>query len=518
MATTASHRSTAKATSESAGALDAFDLAKSFGATQALRGASLSLAPGDVHALLGENGSGKSTFAKILAGIHRPDGGRIRIAGQEARIDDPVSARTLGIGIVFQELSLAPDLSVAENMFLGRERASILGWVDKKQEIQSCKAMLERLGVAADPRTPVRQLGMAQKQMVEIAKALQQSPSILIFDEPTASLTEREIAHLFDVIRDLRRGGTAILYVTHHLREVLQIADRVSVMRDGQVVAHQPIDAATTEDTLIALLTERRLSVPQPRETAAAAAPLLRVTGLQTASCADIALHIGHGEIVGLYGVVGCGRDEIARAVVGLHHPWQGTMTLAGEPYRARDPSHALARGVGFLPGDRKQDGILPNRSIRENLTLSSLSSLARFGWLRLGLERQIAATQLTGLHVKYASSEDPITALSGGNQQKVLLGRALGVVPRLLVLEDPTAGIDIGTKYDFYEQTRRCAEAGMSLLWLSSDVIETLTVCHRIYAVYAGRIVGEFASPTLADEEALLVAVLGGDHAPVAA
>jgi ribose transport system ATP-binding protein len=494
-----------------ASALSASGLYKSFGSTRALQGASLELVAGRIHALLGENGSGKSTFAKIVSGAQLADRGTICRDGREVVVKDPVSARTLGIAMVFQELSLAPDLDIVDNMFLGRERPSWLpGVLDRRNEAEACRAILDRLGLALDPRQPVRGLGMAQKQMLEIGKALSQEPAILILDEPTASLTRREIEPLFALVGRLREAGTAILYVTHHLREVLEIADDVSIMRDGRIVASRAVTTETTEDELIELLVGRAPGRPVAASIASARAPLLDVTGLRTTSCTKVSFQIGKGEIVGLYGVVGCGREEIGRALVGLYPVLAGQIRLAGVSYAAGDPAHALDCGVGFMPSDRKQEGILPNRPIRENLTLSNLRALTLGGLVRERIEREEATTQLGALGVKYVSAEHLITTLSGGNQQKVLFGRALLARPKLLVLEDPTAGIDVGAKQDLYESIRRQARDGMAFLWMSSDLTETLTLCDRVYAMYNGCIVAEIVGPSLADEEQLLAAVLG--------
>jgi ribose transport system ATP-binding protein len=494
-------------------ALTASNIVKSFGATQALTGATLALAAGEVHALLGENGSGKSTLAKVIAGIHLADSGEIRRDGQLVAMTNPPAARASGIGIVFQDLSLAASLNVVDNMFLGRERSrGARGWLDRRSEIEDCKAMLQRLGIEIDPRASVRRLGMAQKQMVEIGKCLLQNPSILILDEPTSSLTEHEINRLFALVEDLKRRDTAILYVTHHLREVLRIADRVSVMRDGQIIASQQVTSATTEDMLLALLTGKsRGKTSTSPAMGRGEPPLLRVVGLSTASCENVSFHIQHGEIVGLYGVVGCGREEISRVLIGLDPPRAGAVELLGSPYIARNPSTALRKGIGYLPSDRGRDGILPSRSLRENLTLSSLRAVASGGIVSGRAERTAAMRLLSQLRVKHQSLEQLITALSGGNQQKVLLGRTLAAEPKLLVLEDPTAGIDIGTKFDIYDYIRSSACEGTSFLWLSSDLIETLMLCHRVYAVYSGAIVDEIVAPGMTDEERLLAAVLGG-------
>ena len=492
-------------------ALSATGLYKSFASTRALQGASLELEAGQIRALLGENGSGKSTFAKIIAGVLTADRGTICRGGSPVTFHNPVAARAAGIAIVFQELSLAPDLDIVDNMFLGRERRKgVPGFLDRRSEEQASRAMLDQLGLALDPRRPVRRLGMAQKQMLEIGKALSQQPAVLILDEPTASLTRREIERLFAVVKRLREAGTAILYVTHHLREVLEIADHVSVMRDGRVVANRPVTQDTTEAELVELLIGRAPSLLPLASAASARVPLLELAGLQTFSSRDVSLHIGHGEIVGLYGVVGCGREEVGRALVGLHPVTGGTITLAGKTYTARNPADALFAGVGFLSSDRKHEGILPNRPIRENLMLSNLGAVARSGMVQRRLERAKAAEQLKLLGVKFASAEDSIVALSGGNQQKVVFGRALAARPKLLVLEDPTAGIDVGAKQDLYRVIRQHAREGVSFLWMSSDLTETLTLCDRVYAMYDGRIVSEIVAPTMADEEHLLAAVLG--------
>lgn len=439
------------------------------------------------------------------------DRGAIYRDGCEVAIHDLAFARTRGIAMVFQEFSLAPDLDIIENMFLGRERpARLPGFVDRKREETACRAMLDRLGLALDPRQPVRRLGMAQKQLLEIGKALSAQPAVLILDEPTASLTRREIERLFALVRQLRDTGTAILYVTHHLREVLEIGDEVSIMRDGRIVTNLEVTRGTTEEELIELLIGRAPNRQVAASVTFARAPLLEIVDLHTRGCSGVSFHIGEGEIVGLYGVVGCGREEIGRALVGLHPVRGGHIALAGARYTALDPADALASGVGFLPSDRKQEGVLPNRPIRENLTLANLRAMTQGGFVRQRFEREVTAEQLGALGVKYASAEDLITTLSGGNQQKVLFGRAFLARPKLLVLEDPTAGIDIGAKQDLYRSIRGHARDGMGLLWMSSDLTETLTLCDRVYAMYNGRIVTEIVAPSLTDEEHLLAAVLG--------
>ncbi len=491
--------------------LETTELKKAFGPTQALTGASVSLRSGEVHILLGENGSGKSTLAKILAGVHEPDQGSIHVNGAEVSTANTRHSRELGIAIVFQELSLAPDLTVADNLFLGTDASlSQFAIIDRRRERQSSSRVTSRLGLEIDLDMRVRQLPMAQKQMVEITKALLQDPLILIFDEPSSALSEREKLHLFQVIRRLKDEGVAILYITHHLREVAEIGDRVSVMRDGRIVVTTAVSKELTEARLLELLTGRQFIMKQSSKMAVQAAPILVVEGLCSPAIEGVTFSLRPGEIVGLYGVVGCGREDVARVLVGIMQPRAGRIVWKGKPLLVTSPDAALRVGISYLPMDRTENGILAVRSIRENLNLSSLDSFVRFGIVRLHRERKMTVKRLAELGVRYRSTEAAISTLSGGINKKVMFGRAMGPQPDLVILEDPTAGIDMGVKLELYQQLRLWADRGTCFLWLSSDLVETLSLCDRVYAMYAGNIVNEFIGPTLADEEALLAAVLG--------
>lgn len=487
-------------------------ISKSYGATQALLDASLTVRAGEVHVLLGENGAGKSTLAKIVAGVVRADGGRILIGGRPVDIPDARTARSLGIAIVFQELSLAPHLSVAENLFLGTENATNpFALLHRRKEAARAAAVLAALKLDLPLDRPVGELTIAGKQMLEIAKALLQAPRILILDEPTSTLTEREKSFLFATIRRLQRDGVGILYVTHHLREVFEIGTRVSAMLDGQVTVTTNVSAELTEAQLLEMLTGRKLSMDVTRNAPKAAGPLLVVENLHTRDgCDGVSFHVGTGEVVAIYGVMGCGREGVGRALVGLGPPARGDIRLAGMQLAARHPAEALARGVGYLPMDRKARGILHNRPIRENLTAANLRAFARSGIIMHRAERRAASHLLDSLLVRFRSMEDPVVSLSGGNQQKVLFGRALAGRPRLLVMEDPMAGIDMGAKLDLYRIIRELADEGMSFLLLSSDIAETIILCDRVYTMYAGRIIDEVTGPCFADEERILAAVLG--------
>lgn len=487
-------------------------LAKAFGPTQALSGASLDVEAGSVHALLGENGSGKSTLAKILTGVEKADSGEILVSGTPIAPTSAEHAHRLGLAIVFQELSLMPDLSIADNLAVGKEAGRFpFRLLRREAEAERAREALADLGVDLDPARPVRRIDMAQRQLVEIAKALLNEPSILILDEPTSTLTEHEKEKLFAIVRDLRQRNTAILYVTHHLREVLQIADRVSVMRDGRIVASEPVTKGTTEDHLLDMLSAPKSKSDAHTRARTGRVNLLTVEGLRGSEEAPgVSFSVEAGEIVGLYGVVGCGRELVARSLVGLHPHHGGVVRLDGARIGVRNPTAALKAGIGYLPAGRAENGILPNRSVLENLNLSRLSEVGRRGVIRKRSEKDEAKRQLVAFGVKYGAMEDPITTLSGGNQQKVLFARTVLAGPRLLVLEDPTAGIDAGAKLEIYEQARRLAEAGKGLLWLSSDVTETLRLCDRIYAMHDGRIVDEIVAPTLDDEDRLLSMILG--------
>ncbi len=489
-------------------------MAKSFGPTRALNGASLTVRAGEVHVLLGENGAGKSTLGKIVAGLLHPDSGEIRIGGETADISDVRSARRLGIAMVMQELSLAPSLGVVDNLFLGRERrAHPFALLQRASERARALEMLCTLGVDISLDDKVADLPVAKKQMLEIAKALLQSPRLLIMDEPTSTLTAREKQTHLDMVKTLRDRGTAILYVTHHLREVFEIGTRVSLMRDGTVVMTENVTGDLTEADLLRWLTGK-METPvsaRGRTSGKGAAPRLAIRNLAVGgSCADVTLTIQPGEIVGVYGVVGCGREDLGKSIVGIRPMRSGAMMLDGETFRPRSPAHAAKLGVSYLPMDRKERGLLPNRSIRENLNLTNLGVAVERRLVSASKERSLTAPELTRLRVRHRSMEDLITSLSGGNQQKVLFGRAIGRHPRLVVLEDPTAGIDMGAKLDLHAIIREMAEQQASFLLLSSDLSETLTFCDRVYTMYAGRIQDEIHDPKPDDEPRVLAAVLG--------
>jgi ribose transport system ATP-binding protein len=490
-------------------------VSKRFGATQALSDVTLGIEAGTIHCLLGENGAGKSTLGKIVCGVHALDAGEIWIDGERHAMASVAEARARGIGVVFQELSLAPDLTVRENICLGTER----GWLpfallSRRAEEAHCRRLLRDLDLDVDLAARVGDLPVATQQMVEIVKAMALRPRLVILDEPTAMIGAVDKQKLFHLLRRLKAEGTAFVFITHHIDEVVEIGDHASIMKDGVLVDSFPIDASTTADTVVERLVGRRVSRVAGRRGLGAAAEVLAIRGLPAGEHGPQEIHVRRGEIVGLYGVVGCGRERIVAALAGLDDLGGATMTLDGAPYRPKNPAAAARRGVAYLPSGRAANGILPSRTIRENLTLTQLRRFHRGGVIAARAERAAARDQLARLRTRFASDEDPITSLSGGNQQKVLLGRSLGHARRLLVLEDPTAGIDIAAKQELHELIRARADDGLAIVFISSELVETLTVCNAVYTIFKGVVCGEYRPPSLDDEPAILADVLGSARA----
>lgn len=497
-------------------ALSVRDLSKAFGETRALSGATIDLPAGKAHVLLGENGAGKSTLAKIVAGVHARDGGEVLLDGRPVQFPSVHDARAAGIAVVFQELSLAPDLNVLDNVFLGSETVrSPFGVLPRRAERRRYEALQASIGIAIPADAVVADLSVAEKQMVEIVKAISGAPRVLILDEPTSALTSREKSLLFETVHRLKRNGVAILYVTHHLEEVFEIGDLVSTMRDGEIVDTRPVDTNLTREALIRSLAGKALPPTRTPPARRGDEVVVTVRDLHTATgCRGVDLEIRRGEIVGIYGVMGCGREELGRALVGITPVTAGEIRFQGRPIRPRHPADALRTGIGYLPMDRKARGILPTRSIRENLTCSHLDPYTRWSLLHPGRERDAATERLRELRVRYGHADHLITTLSGGNQQKVLVGRAIKRRPALVILEDPTAGIDIGAKADLYQTIYALAAEGTSFLLLSSDLAETIQICHRLHTMYAGRLVDEIEEPT-PDTESRIVAAVLGNHDP---
>jgi ribose transport system ATP-binding protein len=488
--------------------LEVENIHKKFGPTQALNNVSVRFAGGEVHCLLGENGAGKSTLGKIIGGLYSADNGQIRLGGAPVRFRSIADARRRGISMVFQELSLAPDLTVLENICLGSEGGkNPLRRLQRNAETDKCLALLGRLGINVDLDRRVRELSVANQQLVEVAKAISWDPRILVLDEPTSMLGHAEKSRLLQRIAKIRTDGVAIIFVTHHLDEVLQIADRVSLMRDGSIVEQFAITPEVDADYIVQRLAGTRLPQKVPRPIRSDAPDiLLTMTGIQTVICEDFAVR--KGEIVGLYGVAGCGREAMTKNLVGLTRSRGVEMRLDGKAFTPGSPADAANAGVAYLPSGRAANSILPTRNIRENLLLGQPIH-GRHGIISPRKERACADEQLIRLGARYRHQEQLITSLSGGNQQKVVLGRCVGRGHKLLVLEDPTAGVDIKAKEDIHELIRQRTSAGVGVVLVSSELEETISLCDVIYTVCDNTIVGKYRFPTASDEPAIVADIL---------
>jgi ABC-type sugar transport system ATPase subunit len=462
---------------------------KSFPGVRALDGVDFELRPGEIHALVGENGAGKSTLIKVLGGAVVPDRGELRLLGEPLPLGDPLAARRCGVSIVYQEHTLVPDLSAAENIVLGREPGRL--FLRRAALRRSAQERLDGLGARVDAATPVRALTVAQQQLVEIARALEGDSKLLVLDEPTASLSEPEVARLHDVLRALRARGLGIVYISHRLEEVLALADRVTVLRDGRVVASAAVPGLDRAQ-LIRWMIGRDVSEEFPERAPAPGETVLEARGLSSPGrFSDASFGVRRGEIVGLAGLVGAGRTSLALAVFGAL-PATGELRLAGRPVRFRSPHEAIAAGVGYVTEDRKARGLFPLLGAGENMTISVLRSFARLGLLSLAREREAAAQAARDFDLRAASLAQRAATLSGGNQQKLLLARYLMSPRRLLILDEPTRGIDVGAKLEIYGLMARLAARGLAILMISSELPEVLGLSDRVVVMHEGRVRGE--------------------------
>jgi ribose transport system ATP-binding protein len=485
------------------GVLSVRGASKSFPGVQALQGVDLDVVGGEVHAIVGENGAGKSTLMKILAGIYQPDAGSIALDGQPIDIDGPRRAMALGIAMIHQELNLAPNLSVAENIFLGRAptRGGLIDW---RRLDRQARALLGRLGIDLEVRDIVEDLSVARQQMVEIAKALSLEARVIIMDEPTSALTERETATLFGIIGRLKAEGVAVVYISHRLDEIFRVADRVTVLRDGRLVGGAPI-AETTPGQLIGLMVGRELTALFPKSAVEPGPPVLEVRHLSRAGVLhDISFAVRRGEILGLAGLVGAGRTELARALFGADALDGGEIMLDGRHVTIRGPRDAIRHGLGFVTEDRQLHGLVLGMSVRENATLASLPRLTHFGFLSFARERQVANEYVRQMDIRTPSIDQEVVNLSGGNQQKVVLAKWLATHPRVLILDEPTRGIDVGAKAEVHALMSRLAEAGVAILMISSELPEILGMSDRILVIRQGQVSGEFSRAEATQEKIL--------------
>jgi ribose transport system ATP-binding protein len=492
--------------------LEARGISKAFPGVQALQDVSLTLRRGEVLAVVGENGAGKSTLMKILAGVYTPDAGEIHIDGKPVIIPDVERSQKLGIVLIHQELNLAENLDVAGNIFLGRE-PTVGGPLRliRRRIATDAEPVLRRIGLDVSPRTRVSNLSIGQQQMVEIARALSLKSRVLIMDEPTSSLTQRETDRLYDVIRDLKRDGISVLYISHRLKEVEVIADRVTVLRDGRNAGaldkHQ-----INHEAMVRLMVGRELrQFFQRSRTAPADKPVLQVRGLRWAeNQIPIDLTLRAGEIVGMAGLIGSGRTELAETLFGVRPMLAGAVDVAGEFTPIRGPRDAIGAGLYLVPEDRRSQGLVLAESVRNNISLPSLDRLRQFHLVARGRERDLAETQVVQLNIRTPTISQLVSLLSGGNQQKVVLGKWLGRNPRVLILDEPTRGVDVGAKSEIYAIMDRLAADGLAVLMISSDLEEILGMSDRVLVMHEGRLAGELARGQMT-EEAVMTLATGG-------
>lgn len=483
---------------------------KQYPGVRALAGVDLDVEAGEVHALLGENGAGKSTLMKVIAGYVIPDAGRMELGGEPVSFGSPEAARERGIGIVYQELSLVPQLSVGENVLLGRWPTSgrLVDWATLRSE---AARHLERVGLDLDLQTPVRELGMAERQLVEIAKALSSEVRVLLLDEPTSALSDREARRLFGIIERLRESGVAIIYVSHRLAEILKIADRITVLRDGERVDTLPAKGVD-EAQLVRMMVGRELAegLP-PREIRSNGSVVaLRARGLaRPPRLKPVNLELREGEIVTVFGLVGAGRTRLARTLFGLEPATEGILEVFGEERRISSPADAIACGIGFVGEDRSA-GLVPRMSVAANITLASLEAVSRGPVLDFAKESEVAQRYVEDLAIRTSSLEQLVETLSGGNQQKITLARWTCSQARVLVLDDSTRGIDVGAKEEVFALVRRLADEGVAILYMTSEIREARELGDRLLVMSGGRIVREF-EPGAPEEE--IMAAAGGVH-----
>jgi ABC-type sugar transport system ATPase subunit len=498
--------------------LELDDISKSFPGVQALDRVHFNVRAGEVHALLGENGAGKSTLIKIVSGVYQPDSGRVLLNGRAVRFESPRAAHAAGIATIFQELLLFPQLTVAENIFMGhapRTRLGAIDWAAMRARAEEILASLDIHGL--DVSRDVGALTVGNRQRVEIAKALSQNARILIMDEPTAALAEADVLHLFRIVRLLRERGVSIVYISHRLEEVFQLADRVTVLRDGAFVGSRQV-AETSRGELINMMVGRTISNLFPKLDAEIGEPVLEVKDLQGPPLFhDVSLQLRAGEVVGLAGLVGSGRSEVAQAIFGIKPADAGEIRVSGQRVRIASPGQAKRLGIAYVPEDRGTQGLIRPMRLRENVSLAVLRQVARGWFVDRRAETELADRSIRQLDIRASGPEQLVAKLSGGNQQKVVLGKWLAAKPRVLLMDEPTRGVDIGAKSEIHRLMSGLAQSGLAVLMISSELPEIMGMSDRILVMREGTIVAEFARAT-ATQEAIAAAMMSEQAAPVAA
>jgi len=490
-------------------------IGKTFGGVRVLGGVDFSVGPGQVHGLVGENGAGKSTLMKILSGVYPVEEGTLLMDGESRSFSSPEDAQRRGIGMVFQEFSLVPTLSVAENVMLHQEPRTVLGLIDERATVSAAQALFAEMDVDIDVRKRMSDFGPAQWQLTEIAKSLAREVRLLILDEPTSSLTRSESVILFDLISRLTARGIGIVYISHRMEEILQVCDHVTVLRDGQLVLSSPAAELTVQDIVVAVVGRASEDHFEWRPRARPVGPvLLQIENVSTAALTEVTVSVRESEVVGLVGLVGSGRSELLRAVFGVDRKDSGTVSISGEMVAINNPRDAVRAGIALIPEDRRVEGLVLQHSVTSNIILTLYGALTRWIFVRNSAARATVAKLAKSVGIRAPSFEVPMFQLSGGNQQKAVIAKWLGTHPRVLLMDEPTAGIDIGAKGEVVEVVRSLAEQGNAILIVSSDLPELLAVSDRVLIMRAGRIEESHERSALVDDAHLQRLIQGAGHA----
>lgn len=485
---------------------------KSFPGVKALSGATLAVYPGRVMALVGENGAGKSTMMKVMTGIYSRDAGSMKWLGEEVNFNGPKASQEAGIGIIHQELNLIPQLSIAENIFLGREFVNGLGCIQWKKMYAEADILLKRLNLRFSSHKLVGDLSIGDQQMVEIAKVLSYQARVIVMDEPTDALTDTETASLFRVIRELKAQGCGIVYISHRMKEIFEVCDDVTIFRDGQFIAERSVDTLD-EDALIEMMVGRKLEEQYPRLDKAPGDIRLRVEHLTGPGVEDVSFSLRKGEILGVAGLMGAGRTELMKVLYGALPRSSGNVTLDGKQVLTRSPEEGLRCGIVYISEDRKRDGLVLGMSVKENMSLTALDYFSHSGGRLKHAEEQLAVSDFIKLfNVKTPSMEQPVGLLSGGNQQKIAIARGLMTRPKILILDEPTRGVDVGAKKEIYQLINQFKQEGLSIILVSSEMPEVLGMSDRVLVMHEGRLSGDFPIEQ-ATQEVLMAAAVGKQH-----
>jgi len=483
------------------------NVSKSFGKIEAVKNVDFTLQGGEIHALLGENGAGKSTLMNILGGVLPPDEGEIYLDGERVIFESPAESLDAGIAFIHQELNLINDLAVYENLFIGRELKRKNGLLDIERMCQKTKEILDRMEIDLDPKTMVRDLDTSYKQIVEISRALLMNAAVIIMDEPTSSLTDSEIQRVFEMMRVLKGQGVGFVFISHKLNEVIQIGDRFTILRDGMKVAEGEVSEVTTEDLAHMMVGHevRTMALQRVRDKGN---EVLRVEGLTSDDTfRDISFSVKAGEVLGFTGLLGDGRSELFQSIFGAGDDYTGKIYFEGKPIKIQNPTHALSYGIGYLPRNRKENGIIKDMTTLENGTIVIWPQNAKFGFIDFNYQNRLFDTQVKNLNIKMGDKNDPITSLSGGNQQKIVLAKWLNIQPKLLILDNPTQGIDVGAKEEIYDIIHDLADQGVAIIVLFSEAQEVVRICDRALVMFHGELNGELTGETMSEHNIMRLA-----------